>query len=104
MPADECQYCGCDLDARPPRSETGYLYAIECRRCPPGSRRTHMVSRPAPAESLTCPDCGATLAPPESDPSVLVIKELTYDVCPECGERCGVSAVRKLRDDASGAI
>jgi len=29
---------------------------------------------------------------------------MTYDVCPACGERCGVSAVRKLRDVAGGAM
>jgi len=29
---------------------------------------------------------------------------MTYDVCPECGARCGVAAVRKLRDVGGGVM
>jgi len=35
---------------------------------------------------------------------VLVVKEMDYDVCPGCGARCGVAAVRKLRDVGGGVM
>jgi len=104
MAADQCQYCGADLEARPPGQETGYLYGIECRRCPPERRRSLLLSRERPVETLECPDCGATIAPADTHPDVLVVKELTYDVCPECGARCGVAAARKLRDAGGGVM
>lgn len=104
MPDDVCQYCGADLDANPPRQETGFLYGVECSRCPPERRRSHVLARGARVDALSCPDCGATMAPAERHPDVLVVKEMVYDVCSSCGERCGVSAVRKLRDIGSGAM
>ncbi len=104
MPHDECQYCGADLDANPPARETGYLYGVECSRCPPEVRESHVLARTWRAETLSCPDCGAVISPAEGHPDVLVVKEMVYEVCPVCGERCGVSAVRKLRDVAGGAM
>ena len=101
---DVCQYCGADLEASPPRSETGFLYGIECRRCPAERRRVLMLARPQLVAELRCPDCGAAMAPADRHPDVLVIKEMTYDLCPACGERCGVSAVRKLRDVSGGTM
>ncbi len=101
---DECQYCGADLEATPPRQEVGYLYGVECRRCPAGKRRSQLLPRPAPVAELACPDCGAVLAPAAEHPDVLVIKEMTYEVCPACDARCGVSAVRKLRDVSGGTM
>jgi hypothetical protein len=102
--AAECQYCGADLDRTPPTLEPGWLYGIECRRCPPGRRRSLILARPGPVTELDCPDCGAVLAPAASHPDVLVVKEMTYEVCPACGERCDVHAVRKHRDAASGSM
>ena len=104
MPDDVCQYCGADLDAHPPGVEIGYLYGVECSRCPPERRQSHMLARERRVEDLVCPDCGAEIAPAEGHPDVLVVKEMTYDVCPACGARCGVSAVRKLRDVAGGVM
>ena len=101
---DLCQYCGADLEANAPGSEVGYLYGVECSRCPPERRRSHVLARPTRVAELTCPDCGARLAPAEEHPDVLVVKEMTYDVCPECGSRCGVAAVRKLRDVGGGVM
>src|SRR5512146_1896274 len=34
MATEICQYCGVDLDETPPRQETGWLYGVECARCP----------------------------------------------------------------------
>jgi hypothetical protein len=104
VPEDVCQYCGADLDASPPGREVGFVYGVECRSCPPERRRSQLLARAERVAALACPDCGASLAPAESHPDVLVVKELTYDVCPACGERCGVSAVRKLRDVAGGVM
>ncbi len=104
MAEDLCQYCGADLDATPPLVEEGYLYGVECSRCPPDRRRSQILARTARVEVLRCPDCGALLEPAESHPDVLVVKEMTYDVCPACGERCGVSGVRKLRDVCGGVM
>jgi DNA-directed RNA polymerase subunit RPC12/RpoP len=104
VPDDVCQYCGADLDAHPPGSEIGYLYGVECSRCPPERRQSHMLARERRVEDLVCPDCGAEIAPAEGHPDVLVVKEMTYDVCPACGSRCGVSGVRKLRDVAGGVM
>lgn len=102
--ADLCQYCGADLEANPPGNETGWLYGLECSRCPPERRRSLVLARPGPAASLECPDCGAVVAPADAHPDVLVVKEMTYDVCPACGERCGVAAVRKVRDVSGGTM
>jgi len=55
-------------------------------------------------EELSCPDCGAAISPASSHPDVLVVKEMTYEVCPACGERCGVVGVRKLRDVSNGTM
>jgi hypothetical protein len=99
-----CQYCGVDLDEVPPRRETGYVYGVECSACPPTVRRSLVLARPARVSELTCPGCGARLAPAEGHPDVLVVKELTYEVCAACGERCGVAAVRKLRDVSGGTM
>jgi len=63
-----------------------------------------MLARPGRVDSLTCPDCGATIAPAEAHPDVIVVKEMTYDVCPACSARCGVSSVHKLRDVGGGAM
>ena len=63
-----------------------------------------MLMRPGPAETLECPDCGAVLAPAGSHQDVLVVKEMTLVVCPACGERCDVHAVRKLRDVSGGTM
>lgn len=104
MASEICQYCGVDLDEEPPRQEPGWLYGVECSACPPGRRRSLILARPTRATSLTCPDCGATLASPEAHPDVLVVKEMLYEVCSACGERCGVARVRKLRDVGDGAM
>jgi hypothetical protein len=99
-----CQYCGVDLDLTPPGREVGYLYGVECSRCPPDERRTLMLARRERVEELACPTCGARLAPAEGHPDVLVVKEMTYEVCAACGERNGVVAVRKLRDVSGGMM
>jgi translation initiation factor 2 beta subunit (eIF-2beta)/eIF-5 len=100
--AEVCQYCGVDLDETPPRNEVGYLYAVECSRCPPHARRLQMLPRRRRVAEVSCPACGARLA--EEHPDVLVVKEMTYEVCAACGERCGVVAVRKLRDVSGGMM
>ncbi len=99
-----CQYCGADLEATPPDRETGYLYGVECSRCPEATRQSHVLQRSHLVAELACPDCGARLAPADEHPDVLVIKEMTYDVCPACRARCGVFAVRKLRDVSGGTM
>jgi ribosomal protein S27E len=99
-----CQYCGVDLDEEPPEQEPGWLYGVECSRCPPERRRSIVLSRPTRVASLECPDCGATLAPPEDHPDVLVVKEVLYEVCRACGERCGVARVHKVRDVSNGTM
>lgn len=104
MATEVCQYCGVDLDAVPPGREVGYVYGIECSRCPPERRRSLALGRSTRVAALSCPDCGAELAPAEGHPDVLVVKELTYEVCAACGARCGVAAVRKLRDVAGGVM
>jgi hypothetical protein len=101
---DVCQYCGADLDAKPPGQETGYLYGVECSRCPPERRQSHVLARPSRVAALVCPDCGAEMAPAEAHPDVLVVKEMVYDVCPDCGAYCGVASVRKLRDVGGGVM
>ena len=102
--ASSCQYCGADLERTPPTLEAGWLYGIECRRCPPGRRRSLVLARPRPVAELECPDCGAVIAPADAHPDVLVVKEMTYEVCPACGERVDVHSVRKHRDAAGGAM
>ncbi len=104
MATEICQYCGVDLDETPPEREVGYLYGVECSRCPPERRRTLMLARTRRVAELVCPGCGARLAPAEEHPDVLVVKEMTYEVCSECGARCGVAAVRKLRDVSGGTM
>lgn len=104
MAAEICQYCGVDLDERPPGHEVGYLYGVECSRCRPELRRSQVLARPERARALACPTCGSDLSPPEEHPDVLVVKEMTYEVCAACGERCGVAAVRRLRDVGGGTI
>ncbi len=104
MATDVCQYCGVDLDETPPAREVGYVYGVECSRCPPAARRSLFLARRERVAELACPACGARLAPAEDHPDVLVVKELTYEVCAACGERCGVAAVRKLRDVSGGTM
>ena len=100
----ECQYCGAPAGPGEPRTEVGWLYGIESRRCPPAARRSLVLSRPGPVEALACPDCGAAIAPAASHPDVLVVKEMTYEVCPACGERRDVVAVVKHRDVSNGTM
>ena len=102
MASELCQYCGVNLDELPPWLEVGFTYSVTCSRCPPERRRFLVLPRPERVASLDCPDCGARLEPAEHHPDVLVIKELTYEVCPGCGERCGVASVRKFRDLGEG--
>ncbi len=104
MAAQICQYCGVDLDETPPRLETGWLYGVECARCRPEVRRSIVLARRERVRALACPTCGVELAPAEEHPDVLVVKEMTYEVCSECGARCGVAAVRKLRDVSGGTM
>ena len=104
MATEICQYCGVDLDQSPPRQEVGFLYGVECARCPPDRRRSLVLARPVRVTSLDCPGCGARLEPVEQHPDVLVIKEVTYEVCAACGERCGVAGVRRLRDVGGGVM
>ncbi len=104
MATEICQYCGVDLDEVEPRQERGFVYGVECSRCPPDRRRSQVLARPERVAELVCPQCGAHLAPAEAHPDVLVVKELTYEVCAACGERCGVASVRKLRDVSGGTM
>lgn len=104
MATEICQYCGVDLDETPPVREVGYLYGVECARCPPDVRRSMMLSRKQRVADLVCPTCGVTIAPAEDHPDVLVVKEMTYEVCSACGERCGVVSARKLRDVSGGTL
>jgi hypothetical protein len=99
-----CQYCGVDLDEVPPVEEVGYLYGVECARCPPAARRSLVLARPTRVAFLDCPGCGARLEPAEEHPDVLVVKEMTYEVCGACGERCGVARARRLRDRSDGSM
>ena len=62
------------------------------------------LARKERVASLVCPGCGVTLEPAEAHPDVLVVKEMTYEVCAACGERCGVVGVRKLRDVSAGTM
>ena len=104
MATELCQYCGVDLDETTPRLEVGWLYGVECSRCPPEKRRSQVLASPARAAALACPDCGAALARPEEHPDVLVVKEMTFEVCAACGERCGVARVHKVRDVSNGTM
>lgn len=104
MATELCQYCGVDLDEVPPTQETGWLYGVECSRCPPEGRRSLVLPRRERAAELACPGCGARLSPPEEHPDVLVIKQVTYEICAACGERCGVAAIRKVRDVSGGTM
>ena len=98
MATEICQYCGVDLETTPPLEEKGWLYGVECARCPPQLRRSIVLPRKERVRELTCPTCGARLAPAEDHPDVLTVKEMTYEVCAACGERNGVLSVRYLRD------
>jgi hypothetical protein len=69
-----CQYCGVDLEERPPGREVGYVYGVECSRCPPDRRRSIVLAREARVAELACPICRATIAPAEEHPDVLVVK------------------------------
>jgi predicted RNA-binding Zn-ribbon protein involved in translation (DUF1610 family) len=69
---------------------------------PPDTRRALLLSRPAPVAALACPDCGEEIAPADSHPDVVIVKELVHEVCAACGERCGVASVRKLLDRTAG--
>ena len=104
MASEICQYCGVDLDETPPRHEVGWLYGVECARCPRDVRRSIVLARNERVRSLTCPTCGVEIAPAEEHPDVLVVKEMTYEVCAACGERCGVAAVRRVRDVSGGTM
>jgi hypothetical protein len=99
-----CQYCGVNLDDTPPGREIGFLYGVECSRCPPARRRSQMLARRERVTELSCPTCGVRIAPAEEHPDVLVVKEMTYEICAACGERNGVVAVRRLRDVSSGTM
>ncbi len=104
MASQICQYCGVDLDETPPREEVGWVYGVECARCRPEVRRSMVLARKDRVRSLTCPTCGVEIAPAEEHPDVLVVKEVTYEVCAACGERCGVARIRKVRDVGNGTI
>ena len=104
MASEICQYCGADLEETPPAQEVGWLYGVECSRCPPARRRSQVLARAVRVAELTCPTCGVLLAPAEGHPDVLVVKEMTYEVCAACGERNGVAAVRRLRDVSGGTM
>jgi hypothetical protein len=99
-----CQYCGVDLEETPPALERGWVYGVECSRCPPDRRRSQVLARKERVAELSCPGCGARLAPAEKHPDVLVVKEMTYEVCAACGERCGVASVRRVRDVSGGTM
>ena len=98
MDADLCPACGVDLDEVPPLRETGYLYGLECSRCPKETRRSIVMPRAQRVAELACPYCGDRKAPAEQHPDVLVVKEMVYEVCSACGERCGVFSARRLID------
>jgi hypothetical protein len=98
MDAELCPSCGVDLDEVPPRHETGFLYGLECSRCPRATRQSLVLPRASRVTELTCPFCGDRKAPAEKHPDVLVVKELVYEVCSSCGERCGVYSARRLID------
>ena len=104
MGQESCQYCGVDLDEVPPDEEVGFLYGVECSRCPPATRRSLVLAREVRVAFLDCPGCGARLEPAERHPDVLVVKQMTYERCAACGERCGVARVRKLRDISGGTM
>jgi hypothetical protein len=99
-----CQYCSVNLEETPPGQEVGYLYGVECSRCPADRRRSQMLARRQRVAELSCPTCGVRIAPAEAHPDVLVVKEMTYEVCAACGERNGVVAVRRLRDVSGGTM
>jgi transcription elongation factor Elf1 len=98
MDAELCPACGADLDEVSPVHETGYLYGLECSRCPASTRRSIVLPRRERVSELTCPFCGDRKADAEHHPDVLVVKEMIYEVCTSCGERCGVFSARRLID------
>lgn len=103
MATEICQYCGIDLEKTPPLEEVGYLYGIECSRCPPQRRRSLMLARKERVREIVCPGCGTRIAA-EEDTDVLVVKEMTYEICAACGERCGVASARRLVDRSGGTM
>ncbi|HUL60557.1 MAG TPA: hypothetical protein VLU43_14850 [Anaeromyxobacteraceae bacterium] len=104
MATEVCQYCGVDLEETPPGQEIGWLYGVECSRCAPEGRRLLMLARRERVAELRCPLCGAAIPDPEHHPDVLVVKEMAYEVCTACGERCGVAGIRKVRDVSGGMM
>jgi hypothetical protein len=104
MDADLCPYCDANLDESPPRHEQGYLYGLECSACPPDQRRSIVLPRSERVQEIDCPFCGDRKAPAEAHPDVLVVKELTYEVCTACGERCGVASARRLIDRSEATM
>jgi len=99
-----CQYCGVDLDETPPGEERGWLYGVECSRCPPATRTSIVLARTSKVAAIACPGCGVDLSPPEDHPDVLTIKEVVYEVCAACGERCGVARARRVKDLSDGSM
>ena len=103
-PPKICQYCGVDLDETPPVQETGWLDGVECARCPPEVRRSQVLARRERVRRSPAPACGTLLSPVDTHPDVLVVKEVVYEVCAACGERCGVASIRKVRDVSGGTM
>ncbi len=104
MATEICQYCGVNLDETPPTTEVGWVYGIECSQCAPDQRRSIMLARTERVAELRCPTCGARIAPADDHPDVVVVKEITYEVCSACGERCGVASARRVRDAGCGTM
>jgi len=104
MDQELCPACGADLDETPPRHERGFLYGLECSACPPGRRRSIILPRTERVAEIDCPFCGDRKVPADEHPDVLVVKELVYEVCEACGERCGVFSARRLVDRSQMAM
>lgn len=104
MDAETCPSCGVDLDEVPPSHETGFLYGLECRRCPAATRRSIVLPRHARVAELTCPFCGDRKLDVDHHPDVLVVKEMVYEICSSCGERCGVFSARRLIDRSDATM
>ena len=98
MGPDLCPNCDVDLDEVPPRHEKGFLYGIECSRCSRENRRSVIVPRAERVAEIACPYCGDVKRPADEHHDVLVVKEMVYEVCSACGERCGVFSARRLID------
>lgn len=98
MSEERCPACDADLDEVPPLHERGFLYGLECSRCPAATRRSIVLPRRERVTELACPFCGDRKADVDHHPDVLVVKEMVYEVCASCGERCGVFSARRLID------